>query len=325
MSKQEEKPSPLIDFFCTLTDFMKDLFPFLPQSEKHLNELEDVGLWDETKQKDLIKQVVSCLKAHSRSILLQEPQLFDQPLIILDDLNLSDVWNHKDANHQTKQALLLYIEQLYVFGNLYLRPNRAQQFLKLVRSLKETKNNIESLTQIENDKGGDEGGDEGGEVDENVNEAIEKVNEMFGFQSGDFMSDMINDIAMKVNDVMKDNDDPSSLFRSLLSGDSSMFTDVMEKSSEKLQEKINAGEVDENLLQSQAEQMMTRFQGIMPPGVNPGVGIMPGVPTPDMFGAPVAPRQLPNHDTPAPTQSPLSTKKPKKKKKRKKKKPRSSP
>jgi len=309
------EPSPLADFFGTLTEFLKDLNLFFPEkSESTSKSIQDWKEWESERQTIFIRTVVGNLKKHSRSILLGDDTMFNNPIMIFG-IDLSMLWNNPETNDNTKKALLMYMEQLYVYGSLYLRPDQKAAFLKLIRSLKQTRIDLENLNRMNtpNDAPQDP-------VDNNVNEAIEKVNEMFGFQSGDFMSEMINDIAMKVNDVMQDNDDPSAIFRSLLGGDVSMFNDVMENSSKKMQQKIDSGELDEDALQAQAEKMMGQFQGFMPPGIDPSGadGVIPeGVPIPDgMFGGLPQPSRQPPSD---------SNKKKKKRKKKRKKKPKTKP
>ena len=249
--------NPLLDFFHTLKEFLSDL-----KSESHIESIKGWEDWEETKQKTTLSNVINNLKQHSRAILLREQTLFAEPLFILPGLDISETFLQSDS--QIQHVIWDYIEHLYVFGTLYLRPKDRKRFLTLVQSLKQSQQNLE---QFESNTNTSASGEEG-----NLGDAIGQVQEMFGIQEGHWMGDIVKNIGTKVNDLMSDNCDPQQLMMKLMSGDMSMFKDIMDESSQQLQQKVESGEIDKDTFESQAAGMMHQFNSLVPTEIKQQIG-----------------------------------------------------
>ena len=277
---------PYVDFCGILRQFANETFMQLsPGSVEYeslklyLSKIESYFNLKDTKETilNVIKPIVKRLHRHSRDILFRNGCIFGNELKLFDDIiDVSSVWRKQDSTG--KKIIWEYVEQLYVIGNVVVYPERKNKFLQLVRVLKQQQSTISELendcqmpddhvetTEISRDQTSQEAVLESpveSESQPEAQQAINDINSAFGLQEGDIMTDMVGDIALQVNDMMQSTDNPQALLSKMMSGDMSMFQNMMEEIGGKIEKKIESGEIDRSALEAQAKSMVGKFQGL---------------------------------------------------------------
>lgn len=201
--------------------------------------------------RDTVHEVVKQFRNKSQSILFQEPSFFDEPLKIfpmIPDFDVAKLWRERAM---FRNGLWVWIEQLYVIGNVCLHPNRKDKFLQAVRQLKATKLGL--------DIGNNEDEEEG---PEDISGVIEGISNMFGVGDNPVMKEMFGELTQTMHQTMKNTDNPMELLQKMLSGDMSMLGDLDARMQNKIEQKIQAGEITEDELKRQREGMMQNFGGL---------------------------------------------------------------
>ena len=241
-------PNSSMDFFETFKEFLHDIDPLTDTSE-YLKTFEEWTELSEEEQNKIIKDVIYVLRSHSREILLRDKEMFKKELYIFKDLDVSNLYYTVGSD---QQALFDYIERLYVFGTIHIRPKDKTRFLQLVKKLKDQYKTANTPLQAENNE-------------QQLDEAMKRVQDMFGIQEGDMLGDMMKNIGQKVQNIMSDNTiDPQQVMMKMMSGDMSMFQDVLEDSSKTLNEQIENGDIDREEFEQRANQMMNQFNHLLP-------------------------------------------------------------
>lgn len=235
-------------FYKTFNDFLTDLSSTFPEKKVDLDayKLKYANCSELSEdRKVIINEILHPLRRFSKQILVCDETMFNMPVVMNGNIDLSAMW-HTGLSEENQAAIWDYLEKLYIIGNIVLKPRKQDKFLKVVWKIKQ-KYGERSLI----------GGGEDGELnDDNIQNATEQLQSIFG--GNPVLNDMVKDIAQNVGRALQDND-PSQMMMSLMSGDHSMFAPLLEDMTEKYGDQLRNQPISEEDLMARTQKM---FQGI---------------------------------------------------------------
>jgi uncharacterized membrane protein YheB (UPF0754 family) len=252
-------------------DFMTDLKIIFKDKSKDIDDWTNSLLSepeDEKRESRIIKKVLLPLKKYSKEIVCNDDRMFNMP-IQFGKVDLSAMWymmKNMQASEDDKNVFWKYIENLYICGNITLQPHKKDVFMNVVNNIKKKYGNKLPVEKDEDDEEED-----GGFNAEAISKATEQLQGMFG--SNPVLNNLVTDIASSVGDKLK-GQDQMMLMGKLLSGDHSMFGDLLENMSSKYGEELRNTPINEEEIREKTQQLFGGMQNMFPGGM-PG---MPGMP-----------------------------------------------
>lgn len=262
-----------------LIGMLTDLKIVFPEKSKHIDEAVNNYL-DSTKtltEKTCINTILDHVRKFSREIICHDDRMFNMPLCVVKNVDLSAMWHSHMLNDDNKNVIWSYLENLYITGNIALKPHKGKQFLEVVKNIKEKYGN---KLPVEADPEDEE--NEGASADA-VAKATEQLQGVFG--SNPVLNNLVKDIASNVGEKLK-GQDQMTMITKLLAGDHSMFGDLLDNMSNKYGEQLRNTPIDQKDLQQKTQQL---FSGLNLGGAGAG-GLkfpfpMPPMPNNDLQNA----------------------------------------
>jgi len=252
-------------------DFMNDLKIIFKDKSKDIDEWSQMIFSEpdhEKRESRIIKKVLLPLKKYSKEIVCNDPRMFNMP-IQFGKVDLSAMWymmKNMQVPEEDKNVFWKYIENLYICGNIALQPHKKDAFMNVVNNIK---NKYGNKLPVEKDED-DEDDEDGGFNAEAISKATEQLQGMFG--SNPVLNNLVTDIAQNVGDKLK-GQDQMMLMGKLLSGDHSMFGDLLENMSSKYGEELRNTPINEEEIREKTQQLFGGMQNMFPGGMPGG---MPG-------------------------------------------------
>lgn len=251
-------------FYNSLTQFIQEIqlnhtkkTPMYGSLKRYLQKIKtSFESTNDSFKLTVIKPNVKILQRHSKDILFRNGCVFVSPILLFDNMfDISRFW--KAQTSEGKKSVWEYIEQFYIIGNIILYPERAEKFIKTVSVLKQRHTSDMSKSADEN-------------IDEHVvspEDPTENEDQAFSIDklckefAGDdeFMSELFSDISSEVNKIASQND-TATLMNKIKNQDLSMFTNIMNRVSEKIDSRIENGELDDQTIKNQASQLQNQLQ-----------------------------------------------------------------
>lgn len=182
----------------------------------------------------LMKETNRTLKPYSQQIIrvvTSTKRLKLEDLKFLNKITLFGVLNlsqFKGENKNTKKSLVQFLHE-FLMSSIVVGGNLEEELAKL--------------------------GMDSSSFKENENEIMSSMQSLMGNK------DLMSLASELTHDIQQQNIDPLTLLSSLMSGQKNESIDRLMKSvSDKLEDKVNKGELDTNMLQKQAESMMSLVQ-----------------------------------------------------------------
>jgi hypothetical protein len=245
-----------LDFFTNFAEFMGEMQENFPEIKDTL-AVYAKEIADTTPQSDGVNAVLVPFRRFSRNILTHDPEMFSQELMCFGGIDLANVYNNTD--NTSKWAIQQYLENLYISGNIFLKPHKKEQFLQLVSNIKTKYINRPTDTAGAKKKNALIPQVPAGMFnDDSIQNAMSKLQGVFG-DSG-IMGELLGDVTRTVGSALKDND-PTELMRDMLSGDTSKFGDLFGQLDEKYGERLQNEPIDENQLMQGASKVMEEVAG----------------------------------------------------------------
>lgn len=249
--------NPWSDFFNVYVELALALRGELPQDSPTLTQLDAFlnkvkqGTSEDQEHKAIVHEVIARFRGKSKAILLQEPEYFNESLLLfpgIDSLDIAQLW----IKHPLyRNGLWAWIEQIYIIGNVCLHPNRKDKFLQIVRQIKASKpGSTISAEAPESDE------------PENIGEVVDGIANMMGVGDNPVMKEMFGEVAQHMQSIMTSNANPMELIQAMLNGDTSMLGGLEQRMQAKMAQKIQSGELTEADLARQREGMLQNFGGM---------------------------------------------------------------
>lgn len=234
--------------------------------------------FDECNSK-YIEEFMNNCSNFGNDIATKNEIIFSKEYTILNNIDFNSIWNDSKLKDEQRENIWKYLHTLYIFAYEYTKDTDFKTIVKEMKNLSskdnidaETQtvlNIIESLTKkydsleatdVENDDNGDS----------------DKRNFPIPDVFGGLIGNLAQEIAGEIDPSKINLEDPSKLLKSLLSGDFNENDDdsgimhLVQNISNKIQDKLSSGNLDQTTLFNEAQNMMNTFSGMNSSGKNSG-------------------------------------------------------
>tara|TARA_B100001093_G_scaffold513789_1_gene586415 strand:- start:1432 stop:2565 length:1134 start_codon:yes stop_codon:yes gene_type:complete len=208
----------------------------------------------------------NCLK-FGNEISSKDEIIFSKGNVLLKNINFYEIWNHEEMDEDERDNIWNFLHTLYIYA---YEAKKDSNFKILIKELKSKKgeldeesktfiNIIDSLSnQLKNEKMHE---NESDNVTENGDFKIDES--LFGGEIGN----LAKEIAEDLNPSDLNLEDPGALLKSLMSGnfdeqnDNSGVVNLVRNITDKLQDKLMNGDLNQDILFGEAQNVMKQFSG----------------------------------------------------------------
>ena len=244
-----------------LKSFIDELVTVYPEYKDSL-ESEYKILYSEEKSNtdEFVKEYISVTKQYNSSIAKKDDSIFKglNEINILRKIDFRDLWS-KDINNNTRESIWKYLQTLIVIGrkvigdddeiNDLLRKFNESDGEKLGESVQreteEMMNMLKNMTEMNQDP-------------DSIPES-EDDNEMKNLFEGGIISDIAKELTGELDLENMDIGEPKNMndaFNNIMGGGNNNFFNLINKVGEKIQNKVQSGEINQNDLMNEATKMM---------------------------------------------------------------------
>lgn len=267
MEKKQEKTedsnqedSILFKFNTTFSEFTNDILETFPEYSEKIKNNYNFDNFDKKTNKTHLNYFMMYSKKYIKEISEKKESIFEteEKLYLLEGIDFSELWK-KIKENKNKQTIWKYLHTLYILGNAL-------------------NSNVESLSDLMKNTGAkEENNDNMKELSEHANIMLNMFNSLSqdninlnddNFQNinNDIDNTSIGKIAQELaNEINLDDfglnlnnnsSDPSQLFANLFSGNNNKLMDLISNVGNKIQDKLQSGDIDEETLMKEAQSMM---------------------------------------------------------------------
>ena len=269
--------------FSFLHEFLADILNVFPEYKDQIVEKYNPFLsrdsdriqGDNQEKCDIVMEFINNLSKYNKQITDKDETLFNEDIYLLHNINFKDIWSSKISD-ATRCKLWNYLQ---TFSMLSITINSNKDLTKIMNSLNnivkgeatDTENSelnavINNLKKLSTSLTKEDQDSEA--IPDISGDGVEdKFNKMFnGSKIGDLAKEIAGDL--NVEKIVKDNQgNPGDILKNLFSGDNkdgdSKFNimNVVENISSKINDKISTGDLKEEDLMKEAQNMMSSMQG----------------------------------------------------------------
>jgi hypothetical protein len=251
-----------------LKQFLEIIKTNYPNQKKRI---EEYYIFDDPQSTYLDEFIKNC-SLIGDDISTKNEVIFSKGTTVLHNIDFNSIWNDESLTDDQRENIWKYLHTLYIFAYEHIKNVDFKTVLKELKNIghrdnmdDETKtfiNIIESLTDkyknmnpddIKNACSSNDSTDDNGGI---------PVPEMFGGVIGNLAKEIADEIDPSTINL----EDPSKLLKSLLSGnfdednDESGLVSLVKNITNKIQDKISTGNLNESQLFSEAQNVMKSFQ-----------------------------------------------------------------
>lgn len=254
-----ESNNSLISFNNLILDFLNDLLSTFPEYQVNIKQnLDTIKMNIETT--DYIKPFMKNIRPYILDISNKTKLIFTNKIVLIENIDFEKIFN-SNITTNTENAIWKYIHSLYLLGNNIISSGKtdmdnvlnflkdggdnsltelsrqAQGLLNIIKHLEEppTSEQIPTEPQLDNLFG-----------DSKIGELAQELASEMNIADLGLTEDM--------------NENPGKLLESLMSGDNSQnLMSMIQTVGSKIQNKISTGEVNEEQLLHEAQNMMGSF------------------------------------------------------------------
>ena len=233
-----------------LNSFLNELIVIFPENkecfEKNYKEIIDNK---ECVSDVYVKDYMNKISKYHSDIAKKNDKLFksDKEIFLLKEVDFRDLW-YKDLSDSTRENLWKYLQTLYVLGK------------KIVTSDDEVSN---MLNELNSDNIPDTDFDEMKQMMENMSKITQNVNKDDNindlFNNG-IISDIAKELTNEIDINKMDVGNPQNMneaFNNIMGGNGgNKFFDLINKVGQKIQSKVEKGEINQGDLINEAQKMM---------------------------------------------------------------------
>lgn len=269
--------------FSFLHEFLADILNVFPEYKDQIVEKYNPFLsrdsdriqGDNQEKCDIAMEFINNLSKYNKQITEKDDSMFNEDIFLLYEVNFKDIWSSKISD-ATRGKLWNYLQ---TFSMLSITINSNKDLTKIMNSLNnivkgeatETENSelnavISNLKKLSTSLTKEDQDSEA--IPDISGDGVEdKFNTMFnGSKIGDLAKEIAGDL--NVEKIVKDNQgNPGDILKNLFSGgdkeggEKFNIMNVVENISTKINDKISTGDLKEEDLMKEAQNMMSSMQG----------------------------------------------------------------
>tara|TARA_Y100001970_G_C14250667_1_gene871588 strand:+ start:3758 stop:4666 length:909 start_codon:yes stop_codon:yes gene_type:complete len=245
-------------FNNVLRDFVNELINIFPKYEetlrKNYNDL--LGATEQLSEMTYVQEYIDSVSSYILQITESDDSIFNEndKLYFLRELNFSELWK-EDMSDNTKTQIFNYLKTLYVIGGKVLNTSdnlndilhgfKNDESIDLENLDDESKKILNVLESMSENTFGDE------------DKVKQYEDALSGSSIGKLASELANDINIDES-KLKECNSPGDVFKSLIGNN---FMGIVESVGEKIQKKMDDGELNERNLIEDAQSLMSMMTG----------------------------------------------------------------
>lgn len=249
-----ESNNSLISFNNLIIDFLNDLLSTFPEYEVNIKQnLDKIKINIETK--DYIKLFMKNIKPYILDISNKKKEVFTNQIVLIENIDFEKLFN-SDITINTENAIWKYIHSLYLLGNNIISSGKTDMD-NVLNFLKD--GGDKSLTELSHQAQGLLNVIKHLEEKPTANDVEPQLDNLFGDSKiGELAQELAGEMNIADLGLTEDmNENPGKLLESLMSGDNSQnLMSMIQTVGSKIQNKISTGEVNEQQLLNEAQNMM---------------------------------------------------------------------
>lgn len=244
-----------------LKSFIDELITVYPEYKESLeSEYKILFSENKTNTDEFVKEYMSMAKEYNSSIAKKDDSIFKglNKINLLKNIDFRELWS-KDINSNTRESIWKYLQTLIVIGRKVIGDDdEINDLLKkfnetggetlgesFQRETDEMMNMLKNMTDITQDP-------------DNSPE-LEEDNEMKNLFEGGIISDIAKELTGELDLENMDIGQPKNMneaFNNIMGGGNNNFFNLINKVGEKIQNKVQCGEINQNDLMNEATKMM---------------------------------------------------------------------
>lgn len=254
-----------------LSIFLNEINNIYPEYQETLSKnfselLQPDGVSDNSNQA-YVKQYMTVIKPYLSDVASKNEKIFKglEPINLLPEIDFRDVWS-KDINQNTRENIWKYLQTLVVIGKKIVGDDdEIDDLLEKFNSQKQSSSSEESSESTDIPEGMDEEmlnmlknmSTMTGEADDLPDTSESEMKNLF---EGGIISDIAQELTQELDLNSLDMGDPKNMneaFSNLMGGNGqNNFFNLVTKVGEKIQNKVQKGEVNQGDLMKEAQKMM---------------------------------------------------------------------
>lgn len=208
-------------------------------------------------------------KEFGNDIANNDAIIFSEENTIMESIDFYTIWNSEDLSIENKDIIWSYLQTLFIFAYEYVKEVDIKNVLNEFKNLSLEDDNIDidtknllnivnNLTTKYKEKSDSGAGESATDDSDNMSFNIPDI---FNGSIGN----LAKEIAEEIDPSMINLDDPSALLKDLLSGnfdqenDQTGIVNLVKNITSKIQDKISNGDINQNDLFSEAQNVMSNF------------------------------------------------------------------
>ena len=253
--KNSEEKDMIAKFNTTLQEFLNDISSAVPKYSEHIKNTFDFSKINVNTEKKYLNIFMENSENHIKKISECDESCFlnkEEKVYLLEGIDFTELWG-EIQNEENKKTVWKYLHTLYIIGNALksdignlsqlLQQNKNEDMKELSEHANIMLNMFNSLNQKNNDMPNIE----------SLNNDID--NTSIGKIAQELASEInLADFGLDMNN--SDNSNPADLFSNLFNGKNNKLMDLITNVGNKIQSKLESGDINEDILMKEAQDMM---------------------------------------------------------------------
>jgi hypothetical protein len=254
----KEEQNMLEKFNNTFQEFLTDITSTFPKYSEHIKKTFDFNKINVTTEKQYLEFFMDNTKKYIKEISIKDEEFFKkgEKIYFVKGIEFSELWININ-DEKNKQIVWKYLHTLYIIGNALISDiGNLSDVLKSTgddSNMKEISEHATIMLNMFNSLSD-------GDTNLNSKESVEALNNDIDNTSiGKIAQELANEInlddfGLNLND--SNNANPADLFTNLFSGGNNKLMDLITNVGNKIQSKLESGDIDEEVLMKEAQDMM---------------------------------------------------------------------
>ena len=215
---------------------------------------------DKCSDDKYVKRFLNKTKDYKKHIAEENIDMFKEDIYILKNINFKTIWASGELSDTNKKKIWEYIQTLYVLSETIINDTKTiSELVKQFKNIKDDASNVEGDSGVPNIDSDVFNMLKNLSSSDNNIETIFKETGMIGKLADELTHELDID-NMDLGIDLSGNQNMDDLFSNLINGENSLkFMNLIQTVGNKIQTKIQKGEIDASHLLNEAQNVMSNF------------------------------------------------------------------
>lgn len=219
-----------------------------------------------------IKEFFENCKSFGKDISEKNEIIFSEEYVILPNIKFHLIWNDEEVDDECKETIWKYLHTLYIYSYEFQKDSDVKEILEQLKNIQQDNSELDEQTKtflsiIDNLSGKNEididnmSDSDDEDTGNSSNFSLPNMPDLSGLMNGS-IGKLAQEIVSGLDTSKLDLEDPSKLLKNLMSGNidkDSGLMNLVKDITGKIHDKINSGELNEEHLYSEANNVMNTF------------------------------------------------------------------